>query len=155
MYVPHLLYPFICQWTFSFFFPCLGYCEYCCYEYRGACIFLNQSFVQIYVQEWDCWIIQQLYFQFSELISILFSIVAAPTYIPPTVQKGSYTDFLVNVASARALLHHVALQIFALEFIKGMCLCSHFQPFHVHCFMFFVQKDHYKAHNLNMCPGIL
>ena len=25
IYVPHLLYPFICQWTFGSF-PCLGYC---------------------------------------------------------------------------------------------------------------------------------
>ena len=34
-----LLYPFICQWTFRLF-PCLDYCEQCCYEHRGACIFL-------------------------------------------------------------------------------------------------------------------
>ena len=28
----------------------------------GACILLNYSFVWIYAQEWDCWIIWQLYF---------------------------------------------------------------------------------------------
>ena len=28
IYVPHLLYPFICQWT-SRLFPCPGYCKYC------------------------------------------------------------------------------------------------------------------------------
>ena len=28
------------------------------------CIFLNQSFLQRYALEWDCWIIWQFYFQF-------------------------------------------------------------------------------------------
>ena len=51
--IPHLN-PFICWWTFRLF-PCLGYCEECCYEHKGACIFLNDSFVWICVQEWDCW----------------------------------------------------------------------------------------------------
>ena len=40
IYVPHLLYLFICQWIFRLF-PCLGYCKQCCNEHRGACIFLN------------------------------------------------------------------------------------------------------------------
>ena len=65
VYIPHLLYPFICRWTFMLF-PRLGCCGQCCYEHRGACIFLNYSFVWIYAQEWDCWIIWQFYFQFSE-----------------------------------------------------------------------------------------
>ena len=29
---------------------------------RGACIFLNCSFIHIYAEEWDCSIICQLYF---------------------------------------------------------------------------------------------
>ena len=40
--VPHLLNPFICQWTFRLF-PCLDYCEQSCNEHRGSCIFLNES----------------------------------------------------------------------------------------------------------------
>ena len=48
------------------FFPGLGYCEYCRYEHRSACIFLNYSAVWIYTQEQDCWIIWQFHFQFSE-----------------------------------------------------------------------------------------
>ena len=35
IYVPHLLCPFICQWTLRLF-PCLGHCEWCCCEHRGA-----------------------------------------------------------------------------------------------------------------------
>ena len=31
-----------------------------CYEHRGAYIFLNYSFVWVYVQEWDCCFIWQL-----------------------------------------------------------------------------------------------
>ena len=27
-----------------------------CYEHRGACTFLDYSFVRIYTQEWVCWI---------------------------------------------------------------------------------------------------
>ena len=41
--LPHL-YPLICGWTFRLFL-CLGYYEWCCYEYRGECIILNCSFV--------------------------------------------------------------------------------------------------------------
>ena len=36
--------------------PHLGYCEQCCYEHWDAGSFLNYSFLQIYAQEWDCWI---------------------------------------------------------------------------------------------------
>lgn len=33
-------YPSLCRWTFRLF-PRLGYCEQCCYEHRGTCIFLK------------------------------------------------------------------------------------------------------------------
>ena len=32
-YIPHLLYPFLCWWTFRFLL-CLDSCEFCCYEQR-------------------------------------------------------------------------------------------------------------------------
>ena len=38
MYVPHLLYSLLCWWTFRLL-PCRGYCEQCCSEHWGACIF--------------------------------------------------------------------------------------------------------------------
>ena len=43
IYIPHLLYPLFCQWTFRLL-PCLGYCIKCCNEHWGACIFSNYSF---------------------------------------------------------------------------------------------------------------
>ena len=92
MYVPHLLYPFICQWTFRLF-PCLAYCKQCCYEPCGACIFLNYSFVQIFVQKWDCWIIWQLYFQLFEeppyCSPYYFPQCLHQYTFPPTVQECS------------------------------------------------------------------
>ena len=33
-------------------------------EHWGACIFLNFSFLWLYAQEWDCWIIWQFIFSF-------------------------------------------------------------------------------------------
>ena len=37
--VLHLLYPFLCWWTFRLL-PCPGYCKQCCNEHWGAWIFL-------------------------------------------------------------------------------------------------------------------
>ena len=95
LYIPHLLYPFICRWTFRLF-PCLGYCEQCCYEHRGACIFLNYSFVWIYAQEWDCWIIWQLYFQCFEEPPYCFPQWLHQLTFSPTVQEGSLFPYLLQ-----------------------------------------------------------
>ena len=56
IYVPYLLYPFLCLWTFRLL-PCLGYYKHHCNEHWGACIFSNYAFLSVYAQEWDCWII--------------------------------------------------------------------------------------------------
>ena len=56
---------FISQWTFRFSHV-LAIMNSVQYEHWGAWIFLNYSFVQIYTQEWDSWIIWQLQLQFSE-----------------------------------------------------------------------------------------
>ena len=42
VYVPHFLYSFICQWIFRLL-PCLGYCDWFCYEHGGTCIVLNYN----------------------------------------------------------------------------------------------------------------
>ena len=56
MYIPHLLYPFIHQWTFRLL-PCPGCCKYCGSVHLGACIFLNYGFLWMYAPEWDCRVI--------------------------------------------------------------------------------------------------
>ena len=60
VYTPHL-HPFFYWWPFRLP-PCLSYCEEGWYKHWGTYIFLNQSFLQ----EWNCWIIWQLYFFFFE-----------------------------------------------------------------------------------------
>ena len=50
IYTPHLLYPFLCQWT-GRLLPRLGCCKQCCGEHWVACIFSNYVFLQIYAQE--------------------------------------------------------------------------------------------------------
>ena len=62
-YVLQLLYSFICQWT-SRLLPCPGYYKQCCDEHRGTCVSFPSGFLSVYVQQWDCWIIRQFYFQF-------------------------------------------------------------------------------------------
>ena len=47
MYVPPLLYLFLCLWTFRLP-PCLGSCERCCNEHWGACILSDHVFLWIY-----------------------------------------------------------------------------------------------------------
>ena len=43
--VPHLLYTFICWWTFRLFtHP--GYCKQCCNEHWGTCVLLNYNFLR-------------------------------------------------------------------------------------------------------------
>jgi len=49
---PGLATCFICQWTFRLL-PCLSYCKQYCNKHWDAGIFLNYSFLQRYVQEWD------------------------------------------------------------------------------------------------------
>ena len=94
-YIPHLLHPFICRRTFGLF-PCLGYCELCCYEHKGACIFLNYSFgpdICPGVGLLDHMVILFLVFWGT---SILFSIVAAPIYIPWLVKNLSSTFIIAH-----------------------------------------------------------
>ena len=47
MYVPRLLYPFICQWT-SKLLPCSSYCKFCYSEQWDTCVFFNFGFLRVY-----------------------------------------------------------------------------------------------------------
>ena len=62
----------------------------------GTCIFLNYSCVWIYAQEWDHWIIWQLFFVFFFWgIMVRFSTVAASIYFP-TNNVGAF-PFLYSI----------------------------------------------------------
>ena len=49
IYVPHLLYPFVCQWAFRLL-PWPGSCKECCNEHWSACVLLNYGFLWVYAQ---------------------------------------------------------------------------------------------------------
>ena len=57
IYVPHLLYPFLCWWIFRLL-PYPGYCKQCCNGHWGACIFCNYDFLCVYFRESNCWVIR-------------------------------------------------------------------------------------------------
>ena len=67
-------------------FPCLGYCEQCCNEHRALCIFFELYFwldICPGVRLLDDMVLLLLI-----LFSMLFSIVAAPVYIPINSIQG-------------------------------------------------------------------
>ena len=47
IYVPRLLYAFLCQWTCRLL-PCLGYCKHYWNEYWDACILFDHVFLWIH-----------------------------------------------------------------------------------------------------------
>ena len=55
-YVPHLLFPFLCWWTFRLL-SCLGYCKHCCNQHWCIWALSYHVFLQVYAKEWDCRII--------------------------------------------------------------------------------------------------
>ena len=66
-----------------------GYCEQCCYKYRGPYIFFSESFFWLYAQEWGCWIIWQFYIQFSEVPPYCFPLWLYQFTFPAKVKEGS------------------------------------------------------------------
>ena len=46
IFIPHLLYPFLCWWIFKLLLH-LGYCKQHCSEHWGACVLLNVFFLDI------------------------------------------------------------------------------------------------------------
>ena len=60
-------------------------------EHWGARILSNQCFpfLWLYIQEWNCWIIWQFYFQFFEEPPYCFPQWLHKFTFPPTVQEGS------------------------------------------------------------------
>ena len=44
--------------------PCPSYCKQCYNEFWGICVFLKFSFLRVYAQEWDRWVIWWFYSQF-------------------------------------------------------------------------------------------
>ena len=97
IYISYLLYPFICWWTFFFFFwwtfrllPCLGY-GHGCYKHWGYTYLFKLEFLSFLDICLGVGLLDHIVTLFSvfKLISILFSIVTAPIYIPTNSVGGS------------------------------------------------------------------
>ena len=93
----HLLYPFVCWRTLSLL-PCLAIVKWCCYRHWSICIFklLLLFFSNIYPGVALLSHMVVLFLVFWEL-SILFSTVATPIYIP-TNSVGGF-PFLCIIAN--------------------------------------------------------
>ena len=44
--------------------PCPSYCKQCCSDHWGTCVSFISGFLGVYDQQWDCWVIWQLYSKF-------------------------------------------------------------------------------------------
>ena len=55
VYVLQLPYPFVCWWR-SRLLSCPSYCKQCYSEHCGICVSLNSGFLDVYAQQWDCWV---------------------------------------------------------------------------------------------------
>ena len=44
------------RWT-SRLLPCPGYCKQCCNKHWGTRVSFNSGFLNVYAQQWDCWVV--------------------------------------------------------------------------------------------------
>ena len=111
-------------------FPCLGHCKQCYCEHGGACIFLNCSFVWVYAQEQDSWIIWQLQFWFFEEPLQCFPYEYTNLYFHQQCERvGSlfsafYSVFIIFVFRVCRLLYvykyiYTHMHIYIILFIYG------------------------------------
>ena len=102
VYVPHLPYPFVCRWT-SRLLPCPGYYKQYCDEHWGTCVSFNSSFLGVYAQQWDYWVVWQFCFLRK---SPLFSIVAVLVCIPTNSVRGFPFLLSFDSSTGAALFCH-------------------------------------------------
>ena len=85
-----------CRWTIRLF-PCLGYCKWCYYEHRAACIFSNESFIWIICLGVGLLDHMATLFRVSWGSFILFFIEAIPIYV--STNSGGGFPFLHTLFS--------------------------------------------------------
>ena len=105
IYVPHLLYPFLCWWTFRLL-PWPGYCKPCFSEHWGACVFLNYGFlwntILIVVRFW------LIFRVLKKFILIIFKI-----FLLLILWRGEFTEVLtLPLKEVLPLPKHIYLVFF-------------------------------------------
>ena len=69
-------------------FPVLAIVNSAVMKHFSTHISFNSGFLSVYVQQWDCWVIWQFYFQIFKESPQLFSIVAVLVCIPTNSVRG-------------------------------------------------------------------
>ena len=88
IYVQHLLFPCLCQWTLRLL-PCPGCCTQCCNEICSVCVLWIMFFSRYMPRSQIAGSYASFIFSFKGT-SKLFSIVAVPIYIPSNNLEGSF-----------------------------------------------------------------
>ena len=101
VYVPHLLYPFICRHCFHV----LTVLNSAAMNIRYMCLF-NHSFVWIYAQDWGCWVIWQLHKR-----CFLYLLMWSRTYLYCVYVYIWVCVYAFNSLSADCSYHHISLII--------------------------------------------
>ena len=94
---------------------CPGYCKQCCDEHWDTPVSFPSGFLSVYAQQWDCWIIRQLYFQFFKesphclhsgctSLHSLFS-TTSPAFIACRLLDRSHSDWREMVPHSGFDLH--------------------------------------------------
>ena len=86
IYVSHLLYPFICPWTFRLL-PSPGYCIWCCNEHCGACLFffsiIKTIFFLLFIFLYSRFLLVIYFIHMSVYMSIPIAQFITPPPPPP------------------------------------------------------------------------
>ena len=118
IYVLHLLYPFLCRWTFRLFL-CPGYGKEHCYEELGGCSFLN--YITIFSRTCTGRLLDHIVVVVFQLLSsVQFSSVTQLCPILCDPMDCSTPDFL-SFTISRSLLKHISIESVVLS--NHLILC--------------------------------
>ena len=146
-------YPFICKWT-SRLLPCPSSCQQGCDEHWDTWISFNSSFLNVYAQQWDCWVIWQFYFQFFFFLRNLHTVLhygcislhshqqcKSVPFPPHPLQHLLFVDFLIATILKWYWHEMVPHCGFDLHFSDNEWCWASFHVFLSHVYVFLVEMS--------------